>query len=62
MIAIRPIGLRQNRFATEQERRLRVYERVEADGAPSTSRQIVGICLGAILLVIIYLAQSQLGL
>lgn len=61
MIAIRPIGLRQNRFSTPDERRLRVYERIESDEGHSGSRQIAGICLGAILLVLIYASRSQFG-
>jgi hypothetical protein len=61
MIAIRPVGLRQNRFATPDERRLRVYERIESDQGHSASCQIAGICLGAILLVVVYASRSQFG-
>ncbi|MFN5511095.1 MAG: hypothetical protein ACK44L_01650 [Burkholderiales bacterium] len=61
MIAIRPVGLRQNRFAASNDRRLGVSD-LDSEQSHSAARQIVGICLGAIVVTLLYLAQGPFGL
>lgn len=61
MIAIRPVGLRQNRISAAYERRLSGTA-LEAEQGSSAARQIVGICLGAIVVTLLYLVQGPFGL
>lgn len=61
MIALRPVGLRQNRSTAAYERRL-INTALEAPQKSTVARQIVGICLGAIVVTLLYLIQGPFGL
>jgi len=57
MIASRPVGLRQTRFAPVSDRRFALAERLESSEQSSAARQVTGICIGVFLVVVVVLSR-----